>query len=274
MSVEGFNYEDNLLLRMLNRLGDIMILSVIFAVSCAPIFTIGAAFSAAYYTSMKALVREDGYVFKNYIKSFKQNFKQATVMWLMFIVVFFVLGVDVWFWVKQIQQVGSIISKGMFVISVVMLAMAFFTFLYTFAIQAKFDNKKSVQIRNGFLLAIKYFPTTIIMTLIFALVVFLFYYQPALSFVGFIMIGFGIVWYVYGAMMSKCLKPYLPEEIRVSDYEDWSVDTAEVDVDAEVDEVKENAIEMEEVAETNVVETDEEAAEATDNEDDEPTAKK
>ena len=40
MSVDGFNY-DNILIKMLNRLGDVLILSLAFVLFSLPIVTIG-----------------------------------------------------------------------------------------------------------------------------------------------------------------------------------------------------------------------------------------
>ena len=68
MSVEGFNY-DNVLIRLLNRVGDVMILSVLFVLTSLPLITIGASITALYYTAMKSLEIEDGYIAKIHIKA-------------------------------------------------------------------------------------------------------------------------------------------------------------------------------------------------------------
>lgn len=91
MSVDGFNY-DNVLIRMLNRLGDLIILSLTFVLFSLPIVTIGASITALYYTAMKSLALEDGYIFKFFVKSFKDNFKQSTILWLISVAVLTVLA--------------------------------------------------------------------------------------------------------------------------------------------------------------------------------------
>ena len=79
----GMNY-DNIFIRMLSRVGDAMLLSILFVLSCVPIITIGTAFTSLYYTAMKGISGDDGYIWKFYTRSFKQNFKQATGMWMLF----------------------------------------------------------------------------------------------------------------------------------------------------------------------------------------------
>ena len=84
----GVNY-DNIFIKLLSRMADAMLLSIFFVLSCIPVVTIGAAFTALYYTAMKGITGDDGYVWKFYTRSFKQNFKQATGMWMLFLVAFF-----------------------------------------------------------------------------------------------------------------------------------------------------------------------------------------
>ena len=196
MSVDGFNYV-NILMRALNRIGDVMILSIVFVVSCLPIFTIGASITALYYATMKSLKIEDGYVFKFFIKSFKDNFKQSTIIWLISFAVLSVLGIDVWFWHNQWKANDSDMLQAMLIVSIIMLSVAIMVVMYVFPLQAKFDNKTKVQFRNAFLLSIKYFPTTILLAAIMAIVVWMFYYQFVLAVIGFVLFGFGLMGYIY-----------------------------------------------------------------------------
>ena len=225
MSVEGMNY-DNMFIRILNRIGDAMILSLMFVIGCIPIVTIGTSMTATYYAAMKGVQGDDGYVFKNYVKSFKENFKQSVIIWLIMAVVLFVFGVDLWFWLKQWQDGRVAIAKPMIAISVVLLAVAIFITMYVFPLQAKFANKTSVQIRNAFLLSIKNFPTTLLLVVITVVIVWCFYYSVALAVVGFAIIGFGVCAYVYAYFMLNCLKPYLEPAPQIEP-DEWTVDDEE-----------------------------------------------
>lgn len=213
MSVEGFNY-DNILIRMMNRLGDAMLLSIIFTISCLPVVTIGAALTALNYTAMKGLTLEDGYVWKYYVKSFKENFKQSTIIWLALMVVYFILGVDVWYWYNQNKLQSSMFASTLLVISVILLFLVVMITMYVFPLQAKFENEIKVQVRNAFLLSIKYFPTTVMLAVMLAAVAFLIYYQPYICLIGGFMVGFGALAYLYDYFMLKCLKPYLEVEVE------------------------------------------------------------
>lgn len=250
MSVDGFNY-DNILVKALNRVGDVMILSIVFVISCLPIFTIGAAITALYYSTMKSLKIEDGYVFKFYVKSFKENFKQSTIIWLICFVVLGVLGVDVWFWYQQWKANDSNLLQAMLIVSIIMLSVAVMVVMYVFPLQAKFDNKTKVQFRNAFLLSIKYFPTTILLAAILAIVVWMFYYQFVLAVIGFVLFGFGIMGYVYSFFMLRCFKPFLEPEKDIKEDDEWKLpDEDDEETEDESEEVEESEDEMEDAVES------------------------
>ena len=253
MSVDGMNY-DNMFIRMLNRLGDAMILSLMFIIGSIPIVTIGTSMTATYYAAMKGVQGDDGYVFKNYIKSYKQNLKQSVIIWLIMAVVLFVFGVDLWFWLKQWQDARVSAAKPMIAVSVVLLAVAVFITMYVFPLQAKFDNKTSVQIRNAFLLSIKNFPTTLLLVVITAVIAWCFYYQVAISVVAFGLFGFGFCAYVYAYFMLNCLKPYLEPAPQVEP-DAWSVDMEEDDDDETEENADEEQVVLEEESINDVEET-------------------
>ena len=207
----GVNY-DNIFIKLLSRMADAMLLSIFFVLSCIPVVTIGAAFTALYYTAMKGITGDDGYVWKFYTRSFKQNFKQATGMWMLFLVAFFVLGVDIWFWLIQWKDTGNSMAKPFLFVSVVLMTLAVMTFMYTFALQAKFDNKVKTQLRNGFLMSIKNFPMTLLMLLTYLVIAWCFYYDTVIALIVYVIIGFGLVGYLWGYIMLRCFKPYLPKE--------------------------------------------------------------
>lgn len=66
-----FNY-DGPLMSGLGKLADLIILNLLTLLFCIPIVTIGASITAAHYVALK-IRRGEGYVVKNFWKSFKEN---------------------------------------------------------------------------------------------------------------------------------------------------------------------------------------------------------
>lgn len=81
------------LMRVLNRVADLMILNLLMVVCCIPIITTGAAVTAMHYVLLKMVRGEEGYLIRGFFKSFKANFKQATLIWLIMLVVIAVISV-------------------------------------------------------------------------------------------------------------------------------------------------------------------------------------
>lgn len=91
-----FNY-DNPVWRFVGKLGDLILLNILWIICSIPIFTIGASTTAVYYVTLKLVRDDDGYTIKSFFRSFKENFKQATALWLMFLVTGLVLLFDLRF---------------------------------------------------------------------------------------------------------------------------------------------------------------------------------
>ena len=73
--------------QIMGRVFDLMMLNIIFLIMCIPIVTIGANFTAMYYVTLKMIKNEETYIFRTYWKSFRENFKQATAIWLILLAV-------------------------------------------------------------------------------------------------------------------------------------------------------------------------------------------
>ena len=57
-------------------------LNILWFIFSIPIFTIGASTTALYSVTLKIVRNEEGNLTKDFIKSFKQNFKQSTSVWI------------------------------------------------------------------------------------------------------------------------------------------------------------------------------------------------
>ena len=153
---------DSPVMQGLTKVADLMILNILATICCIPIFTIGASLTALHYMALKIVRGEECYITRGFFKSFKQNFKQATVIWLLILLAIIILVGD-FFIMKNSGIEFHIVLK---VIIGVLIA---FTVTYVFAVLAKFDNTIKRTIRNAFIMSLLQFPKTILM-IIMALV--------------------------------------------------------------------------------------------------------
>lgn len=80
--------------RLMTKVFDLLVLNILFFLFCIPLFTIGANLTALYSVTMRLAKNDAAYPIKLYFQAFKDNFKQATIYWLMFVVVGFLLYWD------------------------------------------------------------------------------------------------------------------------------------------------------------------------------------
>lgn len=76
--MKRFFNPDNPVMVFLGKLADMMLLSLLWFVCCLPVLTIGPATTALYFAVMR-INHPDGRIFKDFFRSFRQNFWQGLV---------------------------------------------------------------------------------------------------------------------------------------------------------------------------------------------------
>ena len=143
---------DNPFFRMLNKMVDTVILSALWVIFSMPIFTMGAASTALYYTVHKTLRRNRGYIYSNFWNSFKENFKQSTIVWLILLAIYAIFGADLyltWQFLKAGMQWGV-----MFYLFLVLILMTIVWTIYIVAYSARFENTKKATMKNAAAIAV------------------------------------------------------------------------------------------------------------------------
>ncbi|MDZ4910646.1 DUF624 domain-containing protein, partial [Clostridium perfringens] len=102
-----FRY-DNKFFEILGKITDIVILNLLCIISCLPIVTIGTSITAAYSVAIKMIKDEETYIVKEFIRSFKENFKTSTIVWTIMLIIGGVLLFD--FYMSRLV-LNELISK-------------------------------------------------------------------------------------------------------------------------------------------------------------------
>ncbi len=150
---------DSPLMRFLSKVADMMILNILFLITCIPIFTMGAAMTALHYVTLRMVSGEESTVSRDYFRSFRQNFRQATIIWVILMVFAILLTYDI----HLVWNSEGYISTIMKILSVVAGIALIMILLYVFAIQAKFNNSVKGTIRNAMAVSLAAFPRTLSM---------------------------------------------------------------------------------------------------------------
>ena len=71
---------DNKFFVFMGRVADLLLLNFLCILCCIPVVTAGASITALYYVTLKMARDEESYIARSFFRSFKQNFKQATII--------------------------------------------------------------------------------------------------------------------------------------------------------------------------------------------------
>lgn len=216
--MSNFFNMDNKFFTALGRIADMIILNVIFVVCCIPIVTIGAAWTAMYYVALKMVKNEESYIIRSFLKSFKENFKQATIIWGIFLVAGIILGVDFWVMTGVTATWGKVFFYALGVVAL----MYAFTLAYVFPVLSRFYNTTKNTVKNAFLMSLRHLPWTILIVLITYLPLIIFFFLTQIFFVilpFWIIAGFGVQAFVSSYIFVRVFKHYMPEETETEENE-------------------------------------------------------
>ncbi|MGL4694397.1 DUF624 domain-containing protein [Enterococcus larvae] len=196
-STEGLVY------RYMMRLYQIMLLNLMFIISCLPIVTIGAAITAAYGTAFRMQQHSEGNILHTFIQKFKEEWKKSTIVWLS------LLGLLIFTWLGYpVIRTLLFSSQISFYAGMLLLTIGLLMLLYLFPLLARFDNKLSIAAVNALLLSIRHIPYSILIFLLCVGGGFVFpFYLPKL-FILWLFLGGGAVIYGSSLIFSKVFQVY------------------------------------------------------------------
>lgn len=159
-----FSYESRFSQLML-KLCYACCLNLLWLLCSLPVFTIGASTTALYYASLKLVRDQEQHIGAQFFRSFKENFRQATVLWLILLGVGLFLGADVWA-VWHLRAAASGAPAVLWTLCLALLIGACVVFVivleYVFPLLASVSNTNRAMLKNSFLIGTHYLFATIL----------------------------------------------------------------------------------------------------------------
>lgn len=191
---------DGTLYKYMMKLYDLIVLNLLFIITCLPIFTIGASLVALYDVTYKMQTGDEQKVFKSFWVSFKKNWQQATAIWLLFLLLLF----GEFLVISAVHGLSVILLPLLFLTVV-----AVITLVYGFSLVSKFKNNVGAMLRNALMLAIHHAPYSILMLLIAGIIcLYLPIYQKWTGIL-IIFLGFSTTAYSQNYFIRKILTPLI-----------------------------------------------------------------
>lgn len=200
--------------QFMNTLAEYILLNFLWLICCIPIVTIGASTTALYYVTMQTAREEHGYIARSFFRSFKENFKQSTIIWLIMFFLGATLTFNVSFWFTMKSTIGNVLGT---LVSVALL-LYIFTLFYVFPLLSRFNNTVKQTMKNALFISLQNLKQTLLITVVNVIIVLVIYLLP-ISAIFFLLFGFAFCAYLNSFQFVKVFKCY---ETDLSDSDERS----------------------------------------------------
>jgi uncharacterized membrane protein YesL len=189
-------------------LADILILSILwfFCTILTAGIGFGACTTAIYYVATKRIYGKEGYIIKDFFKSFKENFVQSTIIGL-------IMGIAITICIYNITLIYNPVNVSVFGDKLFMLPIQFCFVLelflmatYVFPLIARFKMTNFNIIKTSFFMANRHFLTSIIFIATSIIILVISYMYPP-----FILVSMGAYSFITAYYIMKIFKKYRPE---------------------------------------------------------------
>lgn len=193
---------DGVFARVMNRLWDLILISILWVVCSIPVFTAGAASTAAYYAMAKSVRHQAGGIISEFFSSFRSNFKQSTVFTLVygFLLLFLIFDCSYMF---GNEAEGSI---GLLYVFYLMILMVVAHGIYLFPFLSRFHMTGFGLFRMVAIAMFRHLISTILLLLLFAVTLLGLYLMP-----WGILVFPGLMLYIETFIMERILLKYSPK---------------------------------------------------------------
>lgn len=147
----------------INKIGNMILVSLLWLICSLPVVTIGSATAALYYTTVKVVRRENGYVTQEFFNSFKANLKNGILFSVGYIAIALILCLDIYYVLGSKMNQGSMYMMIYYMIIFLVSGIL----VYLFPNLSRYKMKRLDLIKLSFYMAFRHLPTTIILLILY-----------------------------------------------------------------------------------------------------------
>lgn len=198
------------LMGFLTKLGEIILLNIVWILCCLPVVTIGASTAAMYYSMVKCIRRNRSTPIKEFWSAFKRNLLSGILMTIGFGGMLFLL------WYLQglapvvdtvdgrvLTDQGKMLTGVYIGFAIIIVAIL----IYLFPVLSRFSMKISGMIKLAFVMSIRFFYFTLLIMIVTAAIgVVQFFFLP----ITLVLIWPSLWCFATTFMIEKAMKKYMP----------------------------------------------------------------
>lgn len=204
---------ENPIFQFLEKVFNLMLANLLLMVCSIPIITFGASFTGMLQVVQDQIFDEDQPVIRRFFYAFRENFKQATAAWLVFLIFLAGMGCNI---LLIIIYLDGWIAQFLKIIVSMLVVLALCIMSYLFALMTRYHNTIRQHLNNSLILIVAKLPRTIVMVILNTSIFWIPFFSMQLFFktiMFWIMIGFACISYfnmyllfpVFCQMEKECI---------------------------------------------------------------------
>jgi uncharacterized membrane protein YesL len=215
--LEAIFNPENAVFCLMNKMLDLMVLSLVWALCCIPIITAGAASAALYHAVVKSVRRQRSYPLREFWKSFQANLKKGIliqIIWILLVAMMLVSDVPLFVGLLNGKEIQDRVLLALLILKAVFLAGMP---CWIFPLLSRFEESLLKLSEAALYLLLRYFPITLVSVVLLLGAILLWVWEPLLV---------AAVPGLTALLLSFLLEPPLRklicrEEIREGDTDAW-----------------------------------------------------
>ncbi len=197
-STEGIVY------RFLNKTGNIILATILWLIGCIPVVTIGTSTAAFYYTMVKSVRREVGYVHSEFWRGYKLNFKKGVAATVVLLLLALLLRYEM----LLVLENGVEVNRIWYSLSGLLILLLVLVTLYLFPVMSRFEMKLGRLCMLAFVMSIRFWYITLALAAGLVLVVLAQIYVLPIP---MILLTPGLWCFASSFLIEKAMKAYMPK---------------------------------------------------------------
>lgn len=189
----------------LHKLVDYMCIGILWVIFSIPIFTCGAATTAALLTMELSLHKEEGRILSTFWKWFRKEFREATLLWLIQVPIHLLVATNIW--IVYISKLPTVLQALIYIAT----GLVFCWTQLWFGYLSKFEDRIKTVLQNTFRMSMVHVVRVLLLGVIAviyaAAAAILFLLMPPL-----LVLLPGSYLLFYRSIINKIFARYLPHE--------------------------------------------------------------
>lgn len=180
---------------------------VLLILSFLVLILLGPATTAGYAAMGKRFRHEESYTFQDFFKSYRQNFKQALLLTLIYGLAALLVGYSAFLEFYNYTLFGNMIYL-LVPVQIFFGVEILFMITYAYALLARFEMSIKDLLKYAFIMSNKHLPITLLCAgMLAGITAATIFWNLAVG-----ILGYGIYFYVGSMLLEKVFKHYMPEE--------------------------------------------------------------